>query len=106
MQLTIRLRLVMLSSALLLVLAATTGYLTHTLSDEAASTAKAADLLAIADRASSARIAFGELRYWNTDLAVSQLTLAEQKVAGENLVREKLAEGMPVSEAFRIYGVV
>src|SRR5882672_8370999 len=81
MPLTIRSRMVMLSSALLLVLAATTGYLTHTLADEAAATAKAADLLAVADRASSARIAFGELRYWNTDLAVSQLTLAEQKAA-------------------------
>lgn len=34
------------------------------------------------------------------------LALAEQKVAGENLVREKLAEGMPVSEAFRTYGVI
>src|SRR6266568_540431 len=56
MQLTIRSRLAMLSSALLLV-------------------------LAVADRANSARIAFGEMRYWNTDLAVSQLTLAEQKAA-------------------------
>jgi len=27
-------------------------------------------------------------------------------MAGENLVREKLAEGMPVSEAFRTYGVI
>ena len=80
-QLTIRIRLVMLSSALLLVLAATTGYLTHTLADEAAATAKAADMLTVADQASSARIAFGELRYWNTDLAVSQLTLSEQKAA-------------------------
>lgn len=80
-QLTIRTRLIMLSSALLLVLAATTGYLTHTLADEAAATAKAADLLAVADQASNARIAFGELRYWNTDLAVSQLTLSEQKAA-------------------------
>jgi len=34
------------------------------------------------------------------------VALAEQKVAGENLVREKLAEGMPVSEAFRRYGVI
>src|SRR5258708_24175779 len=81
MRLTIRSRLVMLSSALLLVLAATTGYLTHKLANEAAATAKAADMLAVADRASSARIAFGELRYWNTDLAVSQLTLAEQQAA-------------------------
>jgi signal transduction histidine kinase len=89
MQLTIRSRLVMLSSALLLVLAGTTGYLTHELADEAAATARAADMLAIADRASSARIAFGELRYWNTDLAVSQLTLAEQKAAAAREQMEK-----------------
>jgi len=31
---------------------------------------------------------------------------AEVKVSGENIVREKLAEGMPVSEAFRTYGVI
>jgi regulator of RNase E activity RraA len=31
---------------------------------------------------------------------------AEEKVSGEDLVREKLAEGMPVSEAFRTYGVI
>src|SRR2546430_308632 len=34
------------------------------------------------------------------------VTLAEEKVAGENLVRAKLAEGMPVAEAFRTYGVI
>ena len=27
-------------------------------------------------------------------------------IAGESVVREKLAEGMPVSEAFRTYGVI
>ena len=32
--------------------------------------------------------------------------LAEEKLAGENRVRERLAEGMPVSEAFRTYGVI
>ena len=32
--------------------------------------------------------------------------LAEEKVAGENVVRDRLAEGMPVSEAFRTYGVM
>ena len=32
--------------------------------------------------------------------------LAEEKVAGENLVRDRLAEGMPVAEAFRTYGVL
>jgi 4-hydroxy-4-methyl-2-oxoglutarate aldolase len=39
-------------------------------------------------------------------LAEEAIGLAEEKVAGENLVREKLAEGMPVSEAFRTYGVL
>ena len=38
--------------------------------------------------------------------AEETLALAEEKMAGENLVREKLAEGMPVSEAFRTYGVI
>ena len=32
--------------------------------------------------------------------------LSEEKVAGENLVRQKLEEGMPVTEAFRTYGVI
>jgi 4-hydroxy-4-methyl-2-oxoglutarate aldolase len=41
-----------------------------------------------------------------SSMAEQVLTLAEEKVAGENLVREKLAEGMPVSEAFRTYGVI
>lgn len=31
---------------------------------------------------------------------------AEEKLSGENLVRARLAEGMPVSEAFRTYGVI
>lgn len=31
---------------------------------------------------------------------------AEEKMNGENLVRARLAEGMPVSEAFRTYGVI
>ena len=39
-------------------------------------------------------------------LAEEAVRLAEEKVAGENLVREKLAEGMPVAEAFRTYGVI
>lgn len=34
------------------------------------------------------------------------IALAEEKVSGENLVRSKLAEGMPVWDAFRTYGVI
>lgn len=34
------------------------------------------------------------------------IALAEEKVDGENLVRARLADGMPVSQAFRTYGVI
>jgi regulator of RNase E activity RraA len=34
------------------------------------------------------------------------VALAEEKVSGENLVRQKLEDGMPVREAFRTYGVI
>ncbi|GAC1450797.1 MAG: 4-carboxy-4-hydroxy-2-oxoadipate aldolase/oxaloacetate decarboxylase [Isosphaeraceae bacterium] len=39
-------------------------------------------------------------------LAAKVLDLAEAKVHGENLVRSSLAEGMPVTEAFRRYGIL
>jgi 4-hydroxy-4-methyl-2-oxoglutarate aldolase len=39
-------------------------------------------------------------------LAEEVIGQAEEKVEGENRVREKLAEGMPVAEAFRTYGVI
>ncbi len=41
-----------------------------------------------------------------SEVAEEAITRAEEKVSGENLVREKLAEGMPVWEAFRTYGVI
>ncbi len=40
------------------------------------------------------------------EVAEEVLSLAEEKVSGEDLVRAKLAEGMPVWEAFRTYGVI
>ena len=39
-------------------------------------------------------------------VAEQALTLAEEKVRGENLVRKALAEGMSVTEAFHRYGVL
>jgi 4-hydroxy-4-methyl-2-oxoglutarate aldolase len=39
-------------------------------------------------------------------VAAEVIHLSEEKVAGENLVRQKLEEGMPVTEAFRTYGVI
>lgn len=41
-----------------------------------------------------------------SEVAEEAITRSEEKVSGENLVREKLAEGMPVWEAFRTYGVI
>src|SRR4030081_3674423 len=40
------------------------------------------------------------------DVAEEAISRAEEKVSGEDLGREKLAEGMPVWEAFRTYGVI
>ena len=39
-------------------------------------------------------------------VAEEVIRLAEEKVAGENVMRDRLAEGMPVAEAFRTYGVL
>lgn len=41
-----------------------------------------------------------------SEIAKEAISLAEEKVAGENLVRDKLAEGMAVWDAFRTYGVI
>lgn len=39
-------------------------------------------------------------------VAEEVVRLAEEKLASENLVRDRLADGMPAGEAFRIYGVL
>jgi len=39
-------------------------------------------------------------------VATEVITLAEEKVAGEALVRQKLQEGMSVAEVFRTHGVI
>jgi signal transduction histidine kinase len=77
-RLTIRTRLILLASAALLFLIATNCYLTRTLSENSAGMVKAAGLLKGIEEADRARIRFGEMRYWMTDLAVSQLTLSER----------------------------
>jgi 4-hydroxy-4-methyl-2-oxoglutarate aldolase len=41
-----------------------------------------------------------------SEVAEETIVRAEEKVSGEDLVREKLAEGMPVWQAFRTYGVI
>jgi signal transduction histidine kinase/HAMP domain-containing protein len=78
-RLTIRTRLVLLTCTGLFVLIATNAYLTKKLAENSAGMVTAADLLKSIEEANSAQIAFGEYRYWMTDLAVSQLTMAERR---------------------------
>jgi signal transduction histidine kinase len=80
-RLTIRTRLILLTSVGLLVLVATNAYLTRELRENSAGMVEAAGLLAGIEQADKAQIAFGEERYWMTDLAVSQLTLSERNAA-------------------------
>jgi len=63
------------------VLIATNFYLTRKLADNSAGMVTAAELLKSIEEANSAQIAFGEMRYWMTDLAVTQLTMAERSAA-------------------------
>ncbi|TMJ64753.1 MAG: GAF domain-containing protein, partial [Alphaproteobacteria bacterium] len=80
-RLTIRTRLMLLTCAGLFVLIATNAYLTKKIAENSAGMVTAAELLKSIEEANSAQIAFGELRYWMIDLAVSQLVMAERNAA-------------------------
>src|ERR1700751_4395511 len=80
-QLTIRTRLMLLTCAGLFVLIATNAYLTKKLAENSAGMVTAGELLKSIQEANSAQIGFGELWYWMTDLAVSQLMMAERNAA-------------------------
>src|SRR5690242_2161877 len=98
-RLTIRTRLILLTSAGLFVLVASGLSLTRVLTQNSARMAEAAGLLGVIKHANSARAAFGEQRYWMTDLAVSQLTLSERNAAAARARMEehldRLAERRP-----------
>jgi signal transduction histidine kinase/CheY-like chemotaxis protein len=80
-RLTIRAKLILLSGALLCTLIATNLYLTRTLSKNSTAVTKETELSTVIETANGARIAFGEMRYWLTDLAVSLLTPSEGNAA-------------------------
>src|ERR1700722_546534 len=77
-RLTIRAKLILLSGALLCMLIATNLYPSRTLSKNSAAVTKETELSTVIETANGARIAFGEMRYWLTDLAVSLLTPSER----------------------------
>src|SRR5215831_380026 len=80
-RLTIRARLILLSGVLLGVLVGTNLYLVRILANNSQGAARATELVDLIAVANDARIAFGEVRYWTADLAVSLLTASERNAA-------------------------
>lgn len=104
-RLNIRTRVILLSSALLLALIATTIYLTRKLEKNSLVVAEVADLIDVIESANGARVAFGELRYWMTDLAVSLLTLSERNAAAAEGRLEHLLDQVATRKPDRIVSV-
>ena len=80
-QLSVRARLIILSGALLCTLIFTNLFLTGKLENNSRTVATETELSEVIKSATGARIAFGEMRYWLTDLAVSLLTASERNAA-------------------------
>lgn len=78
-------RLVMLSAALLLVLVASNLFLTSRISHNVSTLAEEAELISAITTANAAGKAFGDLKYWLTDLAVSLLMLSESNAEAARL---------------------
>src|SRR3954451_12044408 len=77
-QMSIPLRLAALSAFLLAALVATNGVLIREINANSARIAAATDLFEQLEGADGASTAFGNIRYWLTDLAVSLLTISER----------------------------
>jgi signal transduction histidine kinase/CheY-like chemotaxis protein/HAMP domain-containing protein len=75
--LSIKARLLLLSSALVFMIIASTLYLTHKLNENSEVVARNAELAKLIAVAQDVRNTFGEYRYWITDLAVSLLRQSE-----------------------------
>jgi signal transduction histidine kinase/HAMP domain-containing protein len=102
---TIRTRLILLSSALLVILVATNLYLSAKLSTNSAGMVQTAELLKTIEQANSAQLAFGEVRYWMTDLAVSLLTLPEANAKAARARMERHLDQLAVRKPERIAAV-
>jgi signal transduction histidine kinase/HAMP domain-containing protein len=98
-RLPIRIRLILLSGALLFFLFGTNFYLNRRLAENSAGMARTVALLGVIREANDAQHAFGEMRYWLTELAVSLLSASEQNAAAarEQTERdlERLAQQQP-----------
>jgi signal transduction histidine kinase/CheY-like chemotaxis protein/HAMP domain-containing protein len=86
-RLNIRTRLLLVSALLIAVLLGTTLYLVRKLEQNAHAIVQTSELELRSDRAKAVSVAFGEYRYWVTDLAVS---LLQQSELAANAARQKL----------------
>jgi adenylate cyclase len=86
-RLNIRTRLLLVSALLITVLLATTLYLVRKLEQNAHAIVQTSELDLRSDRAKAVSLAFGDYRYWVTDLAVS---LLRQSELAANVARLKL----------------
>ena len=80
-------RLVLLTAAGLISLIGSSLYLSSALHQTAERTTKMKELFDLVGVAGKAHLSFGELRYWLTDLSVSQLVISERNASA---AREKL----------------
>lgn len=86
---SIKTRLLFLTSALILMIAGATYYLTSKLAENSRAVTRNAELAELIDIAQDVRNIFGQFRYWTTDLAVSQLRQSE---INAKTTRERLAQ--------------
>ena len=96
-RLSIPARLLLLSSVLLLILAGTSIFLTRSLNQNAKALDTEARYVEILRTASATEKAFGDLKYWLTDLAVSLLNLSEERA---NEAKHMLDEQLTVLEPY------
>ncbi len=80
----------------------TNFYLNRKLAENSAGMVKAAELLGVIEEANSAQIAFGENRYWMTDLAVSLLMLSEHNA---DAARERMEQNLDQLALYRPHAV-
>jgi len=92
-RLSLKVRILILTLILAAVLAGGTAYLLARLADNSRAVARIARLAELAELASQTRTAFGDYRYWLTDLAVSLLQLSERNAkASKQRLSDKLDE--------------
>jgi signal transduction histidine kinase/DNA-binding response OmpR family regulator len=89
--LSIKTRLLLLSSVLIAMILASTYFLTSKLSESSQAVTRNAELAELIDIAQGVRNTFGEYRYWLTDLAVS---LLRQSEINAKAVRERLTKSL------------